>query len=154
MGVKFITLKEQAQMPLHTLKERTYLDADGKATSDESAAQSLLGIEGDEITMEQAYSAGLVKTEPKPEEEAAPTMLYYDAEGKRVKEGDANVASQYLDNDPNRPDAQAASGADAGDLNAMTKAELVALAEERGVKVGGNQNKADYIAALEAASAG
>jgi hypothetical protein len=35
-----------------------------------------------------------------------PTMRYYDADGKAVKEGDASAVVQYLSDDPNRPDSK------------------------------------------------
>lgn len=158
-------------MPLFTLEERTYLDVKGKATTDESKAATLLGIEGDEILAEQAYSAGLLKDKPKAEEAPEPKMLFYDANGKQVKEGDPAAASQYLENDPNRPDsperkahAEAQAAAVSGeapeefDLEAtnygdLKKAHLVAIAESRGVEPDGGQNREHYIAALEAADA-
>ncbi len=35
-------------------------------------------------------------------------MHYYDADGKKVKEGDASATRQYLSDDPSRPDAKPA----------------------------------------------
>jgi hypothetical protein len=36
-----------------------------------------------------------------------PTLIYYNADGKRVKEGDASAVRQYLSDDAARPDAKA-----------------------------------------------
>ncbi len=146
-------------MPTHTLKTRTYLDADGKATIDETLGRSLLGIEGDDITMEQAYAAGLVKTEPQPEEVPDAQMLYYDAAGNRVSQP-ASGGFQYLDNDPTRPDAsrpgeaansESQAPAEPDDLDSMKKADLLALAEERGVELPDGAKVAEIRAALRAA---
>jgi hypothetical protein len=157
MGVRFITLQEQATMPLHKLDARTYLDAKGKATTDEAKAVSLLGIEGDEISAEQAFSAGLIKDEPKPGEVSGPKMLYYDANGKRVSEA-APGGTQFLDNDPTRPDAPkpevapaVGEAGDGSDYSKLKKADLMALANQRGVEVAADAKVADIRAALEAA---
>lgn len=148
-------------MLMHRLKERTYLDAEGKATTDEAEGVSLLGIQDDEITAEQAHAAGLVKSMP--EEKAAPEakMLFYNAEGKKVAEGSSDIAVQFLDNDPNRPDAPKAAGAaaepaadaeDQGDgLDGMKKADLADLAESEGVDLSEAKNNADRVAAIRAA---
>lgn len=141
-------------MPLHSLKERTYLDASGKATTDESKAVSLLGIENDEITLEQAYAVGLVKDEPKPAEVAAPVMQYYGPDGKRA---DAPVSggTQFLSDDPTRPDAVApespAPADGQQDYSSLKKADLLALAEERDVELPADAKVADIRAALSAA---
>lgn len=137
-------------MPLHTLTgERVYLDANGKATEDESKGVELLGIAGDEIPMERAYDAGLVKAEPKAEEKAGPEMVYYDSEGKRVKEP-APGGTQYLSDDPTRPDANASSES-GDDYDAMKKDDLKALAEQRGVELTPDAKVADIRTALRAA---
>lgn len=141
-------------MPLHTLTgERVYLDADGKATEDEAKGVSLLGIKGDDIPMEAAYAAGLVKNEPKQEQASEPKMVSYDQDGKRVAADSPNARFQYLDNDPTRPDAPpAGEPAAAGDsYDDMKKDDLRALAEERGVEVASDARVADIREALRAA---
>lgn len=142
-------------MLMHALDKRTYLDADGKATTDESKGVSLLGIEGDEITMDAAYSAGLVKTEPTADEAPAAKMLYYNQDGKRVAAGSADARFQYLDNDPTRPDADKASSTaqeSAGDdYDSMKKDDLRTLAERRGVELDDNAKVAEIREALRAA---
>lgn len=164
-------------MPLFTLKERTYLDADGKATTDPAKAASLLGIEGDEILAEAAFAAGLTDKEPKATEPKEPKRVYYDSQNRVVPEGDPMAVRMYLNDDPTRPDspemkaqaeaekeaakaepgpssAEALAAAQSEDEDAysgMTKAELVAMAESRGIKPEGGYKKDDYIAALTAA---
>ena len=179
MGVRFITLEEQAKMPTYKLKKRTYLDAEGKATTDESKGVSLFGIEGDDVLAEDAFRAGLLDKEPKTEEEPEPQMVYYNREGKRVKADDPDVAVQYLDNSPDRPDsperaalaahqaereaikpgpssaeAQAAAAEEAAkpvNYANLNKADLVELAEKRGLEPEGGQTRQHYIDALTAA---
>lgn len=152
MPITFQTLEDRKKMAVHTLKERTYLDAQGKATTDESKAATLLGVEGDEITMEEAAAAGLVKEAPETPEAPEPVMLFYDAEGKRVAEGSPAVALQYLDSDPNRPDApKAAEPTENDGLDAMKKADLEQLAADEGVDLSEAKNNKDRVAAIRAA---
>lgn len=140
-------------MPVHKLEKRTYLDADGKATTNESNGRSLLGIEGDEITEQAAYDAGLLKKAPD-EAEAAPEaqMRYYNADGKRVKAGSADAVTQYLDNDPSRPDAPKARDASADanpSYDSMKGDDLKAAMDERGLDYS-DMKVADMRAALTA----
>jgi hypothetical protein len=55
-----------------------------------------MGITFNRLTPEEIMSI--------PDEEAV--LHFYDADGKRVKEGSAASVRQYLSNDPNRPDAK------------------------------------------------
>tara|TARA_R110002020_G_scaffold34640_14_gene105216 strand:+ start:1875 stop:2129 length:255 start_codon:yes stop_codon:yes gene_type:complete len=48
-----------------TSNKRWYLDANGKATTDESVAETLLVGDGGEIPLERAKELGLVKDKPK-----------------------------------------------------------------------------------------
>ena len=54
-----ITKEEETAMPGMVLNQRTYLDADGKATADPEKGVSLLGIQGDEIPDADAERYGL-----------------------------------------------------------------------------------------------
>lgn len=60
-GVKIARIEEGA--PMYHLEERTFLDKEGKATTDQEKAETLLGIAGDEISEEAAKGAGLMEVE-------------------------------------------------------------------------------------------
>ena len=59
--------------PGHRLSERTYLDANGHATTDRTQGVTLLGPAGRVIPVAAARLAGLTKSEqPKPDKAEAP----------------------------------------------------------------------------------
>lgn len=60
--------------------------------------------------------AGAPGSEPSAD---APKMLYYNAGGKRVKEGDASAVRQFLSDDPNRPDASKEEREDSGAMRRL-----------------------------------
>lgn len=53
--------KTAKRQPLHKLAKRTFIDKNGKATTDVKKAVSLLGGEGKTIPRAQAVEVGLVK---------------------------------------------------------------------------------------------
>lgn len=60
-GVRIVTLAEQKEKPMHTLKARTYVNADSTKVVPEGSTEAayLLGGEGDEISDETAARLGL-----------------------------------------------------------------------------------------------
>lgn len=92
-------------MSLYTLTERTYLTLDGRSTTNELEANTLLGTAGDEIPMEQATALGLVaaaeapvpEMSAEPAEPAEPTkdevMAAYARELRKLKADDVRAAA-------------------------------------------------------------
>ena len=66
MALTITRRTDMAPTGLFKLPERTYLDADGKPTTDELKANSLLGIAGDEIPMDRANALGLSSEDSAP----------------------------------------------------------------------------------------
>lgn len=135
---------------MHKLATRTYLTLDGKVTTDEADANSLLGNEGDEITDAQAEALGLQPNVAPPAMHRLAGRTYLRADGQATT--DETEALSLLGNEGDEiPEEQAIQiGLQSEPAKEPTRDELYERAVAAGLDVKKSAKKADLAAALEA----